>query len=318
MRSSPSASRAGDIGEAAYRNVSRLDRSVVSRSGWSSKRVHHAGDPEAQRDAVRLDRAQVALGVELLVQVHGAAAQQRGNDVHPRGVGDRRRGQVADVSWELVLGQRREGHGRPSHGGCPSRPWADPSCRRCRRASRCRTRPPRSAAAWHRPARARATRSSASGEGPSENTCFTVAARSRSSAARSAALAVDDQRVDLGVVAHVDVVVERSEWVQRRHPRADEAGRRHDHPRLWSRRRQDGDARPVADAALDEHTADATDHVRGGCVRDGLAVVDEGGPIPLAGQARMMRSEYVIVMDPPARRRQKDPTHRRSMAPRIP
>ena len=66
-----------------------LSRASGLEIGMIEHGVHHAGDPEAQGDAVRLDRAQVALGVELLMQVHGAAPQQCGHHVHPGGVRDR-------------------------------------------------------------------------------------------------------------------------------------------------------------------------------------------------------------------------------------
>ena len=76
------------------------------------QRVHHARHPEAQRDPLGLDRAQALLGIELVMEVNGATPQQRRHHMHPRGVGDRRRGQVADLPRELVLGESRQRHAR--------------------------------------------------------------------------------------------------------------------------------------------------------------------------------------------------------------
>ena len=149
---------------------------------------------------------------------------------------------------------------------------------------------------------ARAMRSSASGDGPSEKTFLTVAARSRSSLARSAALRVDDQRVDLGVVAHVEVVVERAEWVQRRDatrrqgssptsrttPPAGEATARQrpDRGRVPARRARGRSARRCP------RRRRSSSPCRPARTRCGRA----RGSAP-----RMMRSEYVMVIAPPPR-----------------
>ena len=97
-------------------------------------------------------------------------------------------------------------------------------------------------------------------------------------------LGMDDENVDLGVLAQLDMVVDGSQWVQPGVHRPAQADRGLDHPDVGGIDAERADAAALRDALVFQHPADPTRHVGRLGVGHAAVALDERRAIAVPGQ----------------------------------